>query len=137
MSDQMLTAAESEAVDAFIHSPENLEWERRVVAGWNPSPSGYELHKARIADRDRALRSAASAKRLSAKMQRVPAWADLAAIKAVYAEARALTKASGVSHHVDHILPLQGRLVSGLHVHTNLQILTGSENCRKNNRYEV
>jgi hypothetical protein len=76
-------------------------------------------------------------KRRAAKLQRTPAWADLGAIRRVYEEARRLTVATGIPHHVDHDIPLQGELVSGLHVHNNLQILTGSENSRKKNHYEI
>ena len=71
------------------------------------------------------------------QLNRAPCWADKEAIKAVYVEARRLTWASGVEHHVDHEIPLQGEFVSGLHVHNNLQILTGSENSKKRNRFEV
>jgi hypothetical protein len=77
------------------------------------------------------------AKRRAAKLRRTPPWADMEAIKAVYEEARRLTRETGIDHHVDHEIPLQGELVSGLHVHNNLQILTGSENSRKKNRFEV
>ncbi|MES2634084.1 MAG: HNH endonuclease signature motif containing protein [Pseudomonadota bacterium] len=77
------------------------------------------------------------AKRRSKKLQRTPPWSDLDAMRAIYAEARRLSKATGTAHHVDHIIPLQGKTVSGLHVHTNLQILTGSENSKKRNRYEA
>ena len=40
-------------------------------------------------------------------------------------------------HHVDHIIPLQGAIVSGLHVEGNLRVITATENMIKRNRYEV
>lgn len=75
-------------------------------------------------------------KRRALKLARIPKWASLDAIQAIYDEAARLTKQTGISHHVDHIIPLQGRLVSGLHVETNLQILPASENLRKYNKHQ-
>ena len=69
------------------------------------------------------------AKRYCAQNQRTPAWTDLAAIQNFYANVPE-------GHHVDHIVPLLGKKVSGLHVLCNLQYLPGAENCRKNNRFE-
>lgn len=66
-----------------------------------------------------------------------PAWTDLTAIKQFYIEAQQLTKETGIPHEVDHIIPIQGKLVSGLHVPANLQILTEKQNQTKNARYEV
>lgn len=70
-------------------------------------------------------------------LRRMPPWADKKAIRAFYAEARRLTVETGVLHHVDHKIPLVGREVSGLHVETNLQVLTYIENSRKHNHFEV
>lgn len=78
-----------------------------------------------------------AAKRRTTKLNRTPDWADMEAIRAVYARAQAISRETGIPHHVDHAIPLQGKLVSGLHVHNNLQILTGSENSKKHNHFEV
>lgn len=68
---------------------------------------------------------------------RIPPWADRNAIAATYREARRLTIETGVVHHVDHIVPIQGRLVSGLHVENNLCVLVATENVRKHNKFDV
>lgn len=78
-----------------------------------------------------------NAKRRAAKLCRTPAWLDEDAywmIEQAYELAQLRTKLFGFSWHVDHIIPLQGKLVSGLHVPTNLQVIPGVENARKGNR---
>lgn len=92
----------------------------------------------RYVNKNRAKITSFNAKRRAAKLQRTPKWLtkeDLACIQRIYRKAQAATKRMGVLYHVDHIYPLQGRKVSGLHVPGNLQILTAEENVRKNNRY--
>lgn len=73
-----------------------------------------------------------------AKMHRTPRWLiyeDLALIEAKYSIAKWLSEVVGVAYHVDHIIPLQGRLVSGLHVPLNLQVIHATKNLSKGNKY--
>jgi hypothetical protein len=67
---------------------------------------------------------------------RMAPWANGAAIRAIYAEAKRLTQQTGIQHHVDHEIPLQGERVSGLHVETNLRIVTAALNIRKGNKVQ-
>jgi 5-methylcytosine-specific restriction endonuclease McrA len=78
---------------------------------------------------------ASNGTRRARERQAMPAWADLPQIKAVYMRATELWAQTGIPHHVDHIIPLTNKLVCGLHVSANLQVLTASENSRKNNRF--
>lgn len=91
-------------------------------------------NKRRWGEQNPDKRNAISAKRRAIKNQAVAPWADLDAIKQIYTEAAELTKSTGIRHEVDHIYPLQSEYMCGLHVETNLQILTQSENASKRNR---
>ena|ERR1700677_1184159 len=83
-----------------------------------------------------------SAKRRAAKLQRTPKWLtqlEHEKIKEYYLYAQFFTESLEVSHDVDHIIPLQGKNISGLHVPENLQILAAKQNDQKGNKwpYEV
>jgi hypothetical protein len=123
------------------HTPSSVEiWvdlELRKRAKHIEQEKRKALKKAETARNLPALKRHHTAKRRAAVDQQLPEWADLEAIKAVYQQAREITKLTGVQHHVDHIIPLTGKTVSGLHVHNNLQVIPARENLRKHNRYEV
>jgi hypothetical protein len=82
-------------------------------------------------------RAATQKKRIAAQLQRTPYWANLHRIKETYRRAYEKTQETGIEYNVDHIVPLQGELVSGLHVENNLQIIPAIENFRKSNKYAI
>lgn len=72
------------------------------------------------------------------KLKRQPSWLtpdDHWMIEEIYQLAQLRSNLTGVQHHVDHIIPLKGRSVSGLHVPTNLQVVTAEHNARKSNSF--
>lgn len=74
----------------------------------------------------------------ASKLQRTPTWLtefDLLQMQCLYQVAVMRSTHSTQEWHVDHIVPLQGENVSGLHVPWNLQIIPATENIRKNNRH--
>jgi 5-methylcytosine-specific restriction endonuclease McrA len=90
-------------------------------------------------DKNRGHANALNAKRNTAKRYRLPIWLtkeNLKQIKVMYKFASHLSKTTGFKWHVDHIIPLQGKTVSGLHVPENLQIIEESMNIKKNNKFE-
>jgi hypothetical protein len=105
-----------------LWAQKNLARRRKHAAGW---------HK-----RHRDKSSAAYMKYHAAKMHRIPPWADMQAIKMFYEIARRVTQCTGIRFEVDHIVPLRGKHVSGLHLPNNLQVIPKSANCKKHNTFE-
>lgn len=86
---------------------------------------------------NRGILNAKGARRRATQLQATPKWLtvkDNDKMKETYKEAAKITKETGIPHHVDHIWPLQGENVCGLHVPWNLRVLIGTENSAKNNK---
>jgi hypothetical protein len=80
------------------------------------------------------------ARRRARKLNATPSWLtieQLNEIKEFYSQSKKIELITGVLHHVDHIVPLQGENVCGLHVPWNLQVITATENISKNNKLIV
>lgn len=107
----------------------------------------YEKHKERYLTQKKEYRAlnkgkinALNAARKKVIKQQTPKWvntADKWFILEAYELAALRTEMFGFSWNVDHIIPLQGKIVSGLHVPNNLQVIPAIENIRKKNKYEV
>ena len=109
----------------FLWAMEQLDYEFR--ASKPPQP------------KKRAARGlgGASTSRASVVKRQTPPWADLDAIEAVYIRARRMSGDRPGSYHVDHIIPLQGRLISGLHIANNLRIIPARYNLKKSNKHDA
>jgi hypothetical protein len=86
---------------------------------------------------NRGIRNSLEAARKSSKLKRTPKWLskdDKKEIAHIYKVCAWLNSWKLEKYQVDHIVPIQGRTISGLHVPWNLQILTASENASKGNR---
>lgn len=99
----------------------------------------HKRAQARATNRKNPARIKANKIKYEKKLSKAtPAWLtkkDWDEMNAVYETARRLTQETGIKHQVDHIHPINGKTVSGLHVPRNLQILTQAQNVSKSNRY--
>lgn len=97
----------------------------------------YDKERSSKAERLAAKREWSRKRKMSIK-QATPNWLsefDNLFIKEIYSLAVLRSKATGVKYQVDHIIPLHGKNVCGLHVPSNLQLLTAEENLKKRHWY--
>lgn len=113
-----------ESVDKWRNN--NLDQHNATNRNWNSN--------------NKPVKAALEGKRRAAQLQRTPKWlteSDLRMIEAKYSLAAMLTRETGIIHHVDHILPLRGKKVSGLHVFSNLRVIPATDNVKKSNSYQI
>lgn len=126
------------AMDARYYSAKKQEIKERTSAY---RKDNIEKHRGwqkkwRSKPENKAKQTAGTARYNAGKDQRTPAWADQEAIAYVYHAAQVIKEVYGTEWHVDHIIPLHGERVSGLHVANNLQLLSPTDNIQKSNQYQ-
>jgi hypothetical protein len=97
------------------------------------NPESARASKQKWADANRHVGMEITRRRQARKLMATPKWADRKAMQAIYKLARELSQ-SGDPHEVDHIVPLQGKNVCGLHCEANLRAIPVRANRVKANK---
>lgn len=121
----------TDVIFAMKESQRTLTWRKQNPEKYQKSTQRYiKSNLPKLAAKANAYRSH--------KSNRTPKWlsdSDLWMMQEAYDLAALRTKMFGFSWHVDHIIPLRGKNVSGFHVPTNLRVIPGLENQTKGNKY--
>lgn len=123
--------------------PKNVQADRERATRYNNTPEGQKQRRKwhqekRKNDPAFRLRCQAYVNARRAKMKiATPAWADLDAIHTRYKERAMMERLTGVRHDVDHVIPLCGDNVCGLHIAENLRVILSRDNRRKSNHWRV
>jgi hypothetical protein len=117
-------------------NPEKIRgYMQKASKAWHERNPDY-LSNFYMANKERYV--AARARRRAAQDSATPAWLtaiDKAMIQEMYDVSEARYIQTGIKHHVDHIVPINGKNVAGMHVPWNLQVITAHENLSKGWRF--
>jgi hypothetical protein len=120
-----------------LKAAENKEYAKNYRV---TNKDNVQKSKKKYVQNTRANVNSYAARRRAEKVQRTPKWlsdVDFDRINNEYRLADLLSKLTGEPWHVDHVIPLKGKLVSGLHTPSNLRAIKGVENMKKRNEFEV
>jgi hypothetical protein len=123
---------------AYSESPEGRARNSATKRAYRQLPhrveAGHVASRKYKRDNPHKVRAKDVQRRLACR-QATPKWANWREIEGVYQEARAMRERTGIRYEVDHIVPLRGKTVCGLHCEANLQILPARDNGSKNNKF--
>lgn len=119
----------------YHRRPDVLAKSRKRTKEWlAANPERAKEAAKRYREDNRGEVNAMKARYRAARRQACPHWLtpeQKRQIVDIYREAARLTKLTGERYDVDHIVPLQGKTVCGLHVPWNLRVITRDENNRR------
>lgn len=140
-SSPLVTSCGKGRCPANIRLIKTLHYERNKAAykerAMSRPSQEKRAHKAAWKKRNRGIVAASVASRKAHIRQATPRWLtkeQKQQIKEFYVEADRLKRETGVDHEVDHIVPVRGGIVYGLHVPWNLRVITAEENQKKNRK---
>lgn len=117
---------------------ENPDSKTKANKKWRDSHKEYHFTKSAMWRKTNPEKSRAQVNHRRKNLRVAqPIWADKFLISEIYHLAAIRTTITGFEWHVDHIVPLQGKNVCGLHVENNLQVIPATQNLQKSNKYEV
>lgn len=134
----------------YSNNKEKFKIRSSIIYKINPEKSKEYCRKYRSLNRDKCINTARKyrlvnrsrlnewhASRRAQKLKATPKWLTndhLIKIKILYNFSTTIQKLTNIKYHVDHIIPLRGKTVCGLHVPWNLRVVTAEENLKKNNK---
>jgi hypothetical protein len=111
----------------YIKKPPRKPFNERVWrAAWREKHRDWYLARAAYH---------AAARRVQVR-RATPLWANVFFMREIFHLAQLRTRHLGVEHQVDHVIPLCGKTVSGLHVPENLWVIPAMDNRKKNNSFD-
>ena len=125
---------EAERLKIWRITNQNQENERsRQYRIDHPDKARKATEKYRLENKDKS--AAKTSHRRAVQLRATPLWANQFIIGEAYHLAKLRGKVCGGKWHVDHIVPMNSKIVCGLHVEHNLRVIPGAENIRKSNRH--